>query len=211
MPLPAQLASTGSSSQLLIVDAPSSSSTQATLTAWERQGETWVEVLGPLAARTGYGGWQTAQARTEGDGSTPIGIYAIGPTVYGVNPDPGGLRYPFHQLVAGDYWDENPQSPTYNTFQHSANTDCGANPFGGNTECLWTETVAYRYFAVIEFNPAPTTSPIGSGVFLHVGTGGATAGCVSLAEPDLLAVLRWLDPTASPAIVEGPDQVLRSY
>jgi L,D-peptidoglycan transpeptidase YkuD (ErfK/YbiS/YcfS/YnhG family) len=40
----------------------------------------------------------------------------------------------------------------------------------------------------------------GSGIFLHVQTGGPTNGCVSLRRPDLVRVLRWLSPAASPQI-----------
>ena len=206
-----QLASRNGASQVIIVDAPSAGSTTATMTAWEKSPSGWGEVLGPMDARTGWGGWKTSDVRHEGDGSSPIGIFGIGNVMYGVNPDPGGLRYPYHQLAPGDYWDENPSSLTYNSFQHSSNTDCAHNPFGGDTECLWTETTAYQYFAVIDFNPAPTTNPMGSGVFLHVGTSSATAGCISLSLPDLLKVLRWLNPAASPMIVEGPDDQIRSY
>jgi L,D-peptidoglycan transpeptidase YkuD (ErfK/YbiS/YcfS/YnhG family) len=42
----------------------------------------------------------------------------------------------------------------------------------------------------------------GSGIFLHEQTGGPTAGCVSVREGDLLAVLRWLRPGAR--IAMGP-------
>ena len=212
-PLPYQLASTGGASQLLIVDAPSWGSTTATATAWQLEPGGWTEVMGPMPAWTGYGGWRYASSRHEGDGSTPVGIYPIGSTMYGINPNPG-VSYPYHQIVPGDYWDENPSSPTYNSFQSSsaiAGAGCSGNPFGGGTECLWQEPVAYQYFAVIGFNPAPTSNPIGSGVFLHVSTGGSTAGCVSLPESNLISVLDWLNPADSPMIIEAPDSVLRSY
>jgi L,D-peptidoglycan transpeptidase YkuD (ErfK/YbiS/YcfS/YnhG family) len=212
-PLPYQLASTGGASQLLIIDAPSWGSTYATATAWQLEAGVWTEVMGPMAAWTGYGGWRYPSSRYEGDGSTPIGMYSIGSTMYGINPNPG-VSYAYHQLVPGDYWDENPSSPTYNSFQSSpviAGPGCSGNPFGGDTECLWQESFAYQYFAVIGFNPAPTSNPIGSGVFLHVGAGGSTAGCVSLSDSNLVSVLRWLNPSASPLIIEAPDDVLRDY
>jgi L,D-peptidoglycan transpeptidase YkuD (ErfK/YbiS/YcfS/YnhG family) len=41
---------------------------------------------------------------------------------------------------------------------------------------------------------------MGSAIFLHVGTGTATAGCVSLPSAELLRVLRWLKPANSPKI-----------
>jgi L,D-peptidoglycan transpeptidase YkuD (ErfK/YbiS/YcfS/YnhG family) len=54
--------------------------------------------------------------------------------------------------------------------------------------------------------------PRGSAVFLHVMVPGhSTAGCVSLAEADLLRVLRWLDPAASPRIVLAPTGALSRY
>jgi L,D-peptidoglycan transpeptidase YkuD (ErfK/YbiS/YcfS/YnhG family) len=41
---------------------------------------------------------------------------------------------------------------------------------------------------------------LGSAVFLHVGTGGPTGGCVSLPRAELIRVLRWLRPRANPRI-----------
>jgi L,D-peptidoglycan transpeptidase YkuD (ErfK/YbiS/YcfS/YnhG family) len=41
---------------------------------------------------------------------------------------------------------------------------------------------------------------LGSAIFLHVGTGSATAGCVSLPEREVLTVPRWLNPKRSPQI-----------
>jgi L,D-peptidoglycan transpeptidase YkuD (ErfK/YbiS/YcfS/YnhG family) len=58
---------------------------------------------------------------------------------------------------------------------------------------------AYGYAAVIAYNTARTPG-LGSAIFLHVGTGTATAGCVSLPVTELLKVLRWLKPADSPKI-----------
>ena len=41
---------------------------------------------------------------------------------------------------------------------------------------------------------------LGSAIFLHVGTGGSTAGCVSLPYTELVRVPRWLRPSANPRI-----------
>ena len=48
-------------------------------------------------------------------------------------------------------------------------------------------------------------------MFLHQSLDKYTAGCVALPLDDLLAVLRWLDPAASPRIVMAPDPVLGRY
>ena len=133
-------------------------------------------------------------------------MYGLGPTVYGLAPAPG-LRYPYHRLVPGDYWDENPASSGYNSFTH------GTDP-GGASEALWQVDPQYRYFAVIDYNVPvrPAIPARGSGIFLHVRhPGHATAGCVALAEPDLLGVLRWLDPAAAPRVVLAPTGNLSRY
>jgi L,D-peptidoglycan transpeptidase YkuD (ErfK/YbiS/YcfS/YnhG family) len=93
------------------------------------------------------------------------------------------------------------RSSAYNTFQH---VQCGAPPlFGGDSEALWRISPQYRYFAVIEYNAHPVVRGRGSAIFLHVSTGHATAGCVSLPEARLVRLLRWLRPSAKPLIVLG--------
>jgi L,D-peptidoglycan transpeptidase YkuD (ErfK/YbiS/YcfS/YnhG family) len=174
--------------QRIKVVAPNVRSTVATVSLLEcgRQ------VAGPWPARVGYHGLSTHHR--EGDGTTPLGTYAIGPTVYGLDADPG-VRLRYHHLSCGDWWDEDPRSATYNSFRHLA---CGATPpFGGGSEALWRATVAYREFAVLAYNSAPAVPGRGSAMFLHDSTGHATNGCVSLPRPNLLRTLRWLRPGAT--------------
>ncbi len=204
-----QLATTDDAQQVIVVDAPTFSSTTATLTTWEDDGAGWYQPLPPMPAVNGATGWEYGPDRREADGSSPIGIFPIGSTMYGNDPDPG-VTFPYHQLVCGDWWDEDGygNSPTYNTFVH---VPCGTTPaFAGTSEALWTETIAYPYFAVIDFN-TPPSGPLGAGIFLHANVGAPTAGCVSLPVTDLVAVLRWLQPSLHPVVVMGPDGVVRNY
>ena len=202
--LAAQLSRTEAASQLITVDAPASRATSATLTAWQRSGRCWVRASGPWIARLGYKG--VSDHHSEGDGTTPSGAYGIGSEMYGNGPDPG-VRYGYRLLACGDWWDEDPNSPFYNTFQH---VTCGTKPpFGGSSEALWTFATAYRSFAVIDYNIAPARPFGGSAVFLHDDVGGPTNGCVSLASTSLTTLLRWLRPAASPLIVIGTDAEIR--
>jgi L,D-peptidoglycan transpeptidase YkuD (ErfK/YbiS/YcfS/YnhG family) len=135
--------------------------------------------------------------KREGDGSTPTGTYRLGATMYGIAADPG-VKFAYHRLVCGDWWDEDPGSSSYNTFEHVA---CGAKPaFGGDSEALWRISPQYRYFAVIEYNAHPIVPGRGSAIFIHVSAAHATAGCVSLPEAQLVRLLRWLRPAARPMI-----------
>ncbi|PWU50021.1 hypothetical protein DLE60_24225 [Micromonospora globispora] len=185
--------------QVIIVTGDSYRTTYATLETYARRRGRWAPVFAPLPARIGVQGF--SDDHVEGVPTTPTGVFAIGPTMYGIAANPG-VRYPYHHVVTNDWWNENPDSPRYNTFQHSA-----INP-GGYSEALWRETPAYTHFAVITYNLPPNVeSPVpgaGSGIFLHeFGTAGgnATAGCVSLSHDHLVEVLTWLDPEASPRIV----------
>jgi L,D-peptidoglycan transpeptidase YkuD (ErfK/YbiS/YcfS/YnhG family) len=185
-----------SSTQLVTVVAPAHA-TSGMLSTWVRDGRCWRRVGGPWTARLGRSGLSTH--KREGDGATPTGTYRLGATMYGIAPNPG-VRFRYHRLVCGDWWDEDPASHTYNTFQHVA---CGrAPPFGGGSEALWRISPQYRYFAVIDYNASPTVPGRGSAIFLHVAVG-ATAGCASLPERRLVQVLRWLKPSARPLIRLG--------
>ena len=186
---------TGQGTQLITVDSSSRTSTHATLRLWSRKGRCWQPASGPWAARVGRSG--LSGNRREGDGTTPTGTYSIGRTMYGLSPDPG-VRYRYRRIVCGDYWVEDPSSPSYNRFRH---VPCGQTPpFRVKGERLWQATTAYRHFAVIEFNMSPVVPGRGSGIFLHASTGGPTNGCVSLPVGRLRQVLRWLRPEASPRI-----------
>ena len=169
--------------------------TIASLELWRRRGVCFRRVAGPWTAHLGSSG--LSSHKREGDGATPTGTYRFGTTMYGIAPDPG-VRFAYHRLTCGDWWDEDSSSPAYNTFRHVA---CGAQPpFKGNSEALWRISPQYRYFAVIEYNAHPVVPGRGSAIFLHVSTAQGTAGCVSLPEAQLVRLLRWLRPTAKPMI-----------
>jgi L,D-peptidoglycan transpeptidase YkuD (ErfK/YbiS/YcfS/YnhG family) len=152
-------------------------------------------VDGPYAARVGRNGIR--KNRREGDGTTPVGTFRIGRVMYGNEPNPG-VKFRYRRLRCGDWWNEDPSSPTYNTLQRLR---CGEQPpFAVKSPGMWQERTAYTHLAVVEFNMNPVVPGRGSGIFLHAQTGGPTNGCISLRRPDLVRVLRWLRPSSTPSI-----------
>jgi L,D-peptidoglycan transpeptidase YkuD (ErfK/YbiS/YcfS/YnhG family) len=191
-------------SQLITVEAATARTTHGTLRIWRRAGHCWVAAGGPYPARLGRAG--LSADRREGDGTTPTGTFRIHPTMYGNEPNPG-VRFRYRRVRCGDWWDEDPSSPTYNTFQH---VRCGSRPpFVVKSEGMWQSPRAYPYLAVAEFNMNPVVPGRGSGIFLHAQTGGPTNGCVSIDRANLLRVLRWLRPAATPHITIGTRAHLR--
>jgi L,D-peptidoglycan transpeptidase YkuD (ErfK/YbiS/YcfS/YnhG family) len=189
--------------QLITVEVPSTRDTAATLTAWRRSGSCWTLALGPFRAFVGYAGISTH--KREGDDATPAGMFGFASVIYGNAPNPG-VKYHYHRLVCGDWWDEDSSSRDYNLFEHVA---CGADPpfNNGTSEALWTETRSYQSFAVINYNTARTPRR-GSAIFLHAFDGEPTHGCVATPVGDLDRVLDWLAPRDSPRIDIGTSRTM---
>lgn len=166
-------------------------SSYATLRAYTLVGSSWVAAFGPWAARVGYNGVAAPGTKCEGDGMTPSGTYAFS-FFFGVLPDPG-VSFPYRRAYSYDYWDDDPMSPLYNEWVDARTQNPGRNPEPMDN------VPAYNYGAVIAYNV--TCSPgLGSAIFFHVDTGGATAGCVSLPQSELVSILRWLRPADNPLI-----------
>jgi L,D-peptidoglycan transpeptidase YkuD (ErfK/YbiS/YcfS/YnhG family) len=200
-----------SARQLIVVSSPTYDPDDylASFRSFQRASASspWKPVLAAWQAEIGSG--ELRDVRREGDHATPTGVYPFGLTMYGNEPNPGGLHEAYHRLTCGDWWDEDPYSAQYNRFVH---VPCSSTPpFAAWSEALWTETRAYPYFAVIDYNDDPTISgpsAPGSGIFLHAWMGEPTEGCVALHIPDLLQVLRWLEPADHPVIEIGTDAEL---
>ena len=201
-----QLADTGSATQLVTVASLRSSSQSGAARVWEKRGDCWTQVAGPWPAWLGIRG--ISEHKREGDLRTPSGAFGIQPMMFGLAPNPG-VRYRYHRVVCGDWWVEDPRSPSYNRFRH---VRCGVKPpFRITSEDMSKSPTAYRHLAVIDYNTHPIVPGRGSGIFLHVSHGNPTLGCVSLALPQLLKVLRWFDPAKRPLIVIGTRTTIRKF
>jgi L,D-peptidoglycan transpeptidase YkuD (ErfK/YbiS/YcfS/YnhG family) len=160
-----------------------SSGSSATVRACRRAGSGYLLELGPYAGHVGRNG--VSAAKREGDLRTPAGVFPLRGG-FGAQPDPG-LRLGWFQVDSRDVWVDDAGSSLYNTHQRT--------PVEGrwdSAEAL-LNTPAYSYAQVIGYNEERTPGR-GSAIFLHVDTGGGTAGCVSLPTGALLAVLRWERP-----------------
>jgi L,D-peptidoglycan transpeptidase YkuD (ErfK/YbiS/YcfS/YnhG family) len=167
-----------------VIDVASRSGTHALLRACVRQADgSYVQARGPFAGRVGYNGVISAASKREGDGKTPTGVYWLR-NGFGALANPG-LARPWTVVGSNHYWVDDSLSRYYNTMQ--------LGPAAGR----WTSAErllnrpAYDYAQVIGYNEVRKPAA-GSAIFLHVGTGGATAGCVSVTSPtDLVWLLRW--------------------
>ena len=191
---------TGDATEVITVVATSTQSTSGTLQAWTRQGGGWIPFGGRVLAWLGSDGLTTHAS--ESSTATPIGSFTL-TQAFGREPDPGAAL-PYRQTTPADWWISQP-GPLYNTFQHCV----GPCPFaqGAPNEHLYPTVPFYRYAVVIDYNttnaPGGVRQGAGSAFFLHVTVGEPTQGCVSIPEPTLTALMRWLTPAAHPRILIG--------
>ena len=177
--------------EVLTVTATSGSTTYAIFRAYRLSHGRKVRVFGPWTARVGYDGIARPGKKREGDGRTPSGTYGFS-FFFGVQRD-RGFAFPFRHAYSYDFWDDDPASPRYNEWVDARKHNPGVRPEPMH------QLPAYDYAAVIAYNLRRVPG-LGSAIFLHVGTGTATAGCVSLPRAELLRVLRWMRPRDHPEI-----------
>ncbi|MGH8893528.1 MAG: L,D-transpeptidase family protein [Actinomycetes bacterium] len=213
---PSRLTHLGDAQQVLVATSRGWSSSFARLRSYERAGDgTWRQVRGPVTARIGRNGFVAADRRRQGSSTTPAGTFGI-PRAFGIWADPG-TALPYREVDATDWWPYDPRDPsTYNVWQTRRTAGSDWRP--GWAEDLSSYGRQYRHAAVLDYNlPSgvhrsggervarqPADTRRGGGIFLHIDRPGATTGCVSVAQADMRAVLRWLDPSRDPVVVMGP-------
>jgi L,D-peptidoglycan transpeptidase YkuD (ErfK/YbiS/YcfS/YnhG family) len=177
--------------QLVYVTARGSSAEIRCFEKDDTAGWFLVESLGFIPGFTGRNGVRLT--KTEGDGCTPGGYYRLG-HAFGVKEKPVTKMY-FRRITGESFWVDDPGSSQYNTWVEGRD---GAD--WNSAEQLSDYPREYAYAVVIEYNTAHRIPGKGSAVFLHCGNK-PTSGCIAVPEPELLNILRWLDPLKSPGIL----------
>jgi L,D-peptidoglycan transpeptidase YkuD (ErfK/YbiS/YcfS/YnhG family) len=185
---------TKNSQQIITVTNEGGSSTYAVVRAYQKTSSGWKMVYGPYTARIGSEGF--SYGFNESNSHSPIGFYTL-TQAFGNYGNPG-TSLPYHNVKVGDVWVDDPHSPNYNTLQTN-----DANGSKGTGENLWTISL-YNHAVVIDYNTSARTPGAGSAVFFHITNGQATAGCVAIADNQLVTLMKWLDPAKHPRMAMGP-------
>lgn len=175
--------------QLVIVTAHG---TDAVVTLWENDGNTWAKLPEQYEAKIGRNG-ATSEKR-EGDGSTPLGLFSI-TTSFGTAPCPGN-RLPFKEITSNSYWVDDSESAHYN--QWVEGTD---NKDWNSAEHLIDYPSPYALAFVIDYNMDPVIPGAGSAIFFHCGGNSATSGCVATSYENVRRIITWLQPDYRPHIL----------
>lgn len=181
------------STQAVVVRANGPGATDAQLVAFERHGDAWRAMQGPIDAVVGRSGVCARADKREGDGHTPDGVHAIGLAFGYAESIASKLAY--RQATAKDRWVDDPESPSYNSWVEG-------DP-GVSCEVLRRDDHQYELAFVLEWNTEPVVKGRGSAIFAHVwkAPGTPTSGCVAMARGDLARLLDWFDPAGHPVVV----------
>ena len=197
LPLPFR---TGTAQQVITAVAPSTSSTEGVVRAWRKVRGGW-QPVGP-AVPAWFGSDGLTRHASESRSATPIGSFTL-THAFGRLADPG-TAVPYTRTTPADWWISQP-GPLYNTRQRCS-SDCGFTQ-GDPNEHLYYTVPYYRYAVVIDYNtrnsPTGVVPGAGSAFFLHVTVGAPTQGCISIAQQQLVRLLRWLTPARHPRILIG--------
>ena len=193
------------SDQVLIVTTDTWGATHATAALWERQKDgSWKNSTADNQARIGRNGF--SENRSEGDGTTPAGIFRL--TAAFGSAKESSTNLPYSKVEPGDCWISDTNDASYN--QWTTRENC--SPPNVNMYELAQNNGVYAHAVVIDFNTHPISPGKGSAVFLYrnellkgsKSTTTATTAGVTLSESDLMEVFRKLDEDAHPVIVMGP-------
>jgi L,D-peptidoglycan transpeptidase YkuD (ErfK/YbiS/YcfS/YnhG family) len=138
--------------------------------------------------RCAVGGSGISSAKREGDGATPAGSFAMRFVLF--RPDRGSAprtALPCRALDRRDGWCDDPADPLYNRLIQL--------PYTASSESLWRDDMLYDLIVPLGYNDLSVVPDRGSAIFLHLAAPdfAPTAGCVTLARADLLAVLAMAD------------------
>ena len=217
--------------QVVLVLADRVEAPAARLWMLERSGSlagTWVVHAGPMRASVGRNGlaWGCGphtpaaplddgshwRLKREGDGCAPAGVFAL-PFAFGTVPPAGAswIRLPYVHATPSLRGVDDPDSRFYNELVDEACLPAGARADWRSSEVMRREDGLYDWGLFVAHNhprPVGGRSARGSCIFIHRWKSSAegTAGCTALAPRDLRHLLQWLDPSASPMLVQTAAQ-----
>ena len=195
--------------QLLVATAPDWDSMRGEMRLFERtRGGAWSQQGAAIPVLFGKSGvaWGTGLAgqgepglrKKERDGRAPAGVFRIG-KIYTYDAQlPAGANFPFRQVSAADAWIDDPTLPDYN--RHVIIPDPANPPPWFEKQKMRHNDFAYRWLVEVRHNSDPPVPGEGSAIFFHIRRGESrpTAGCTTMAEDQLVRVIKWLRAERKP-------------
>lgn len=193
--------------QLLVVPTYDLTSTKAMLYSYERENATakWTQVFDPIPVQLGRSGLglgiglpgfedsQEYHQKVEGDGKSPAGIFRLS-KIFGYSSTTPNPNMPYFQAKEDLHCVDDSSSRLYNQIVPAQK---GYNSF----ETMRRKDNLYKWGIVVEHNPHHIAKQ-GSCIFIHITNGKPTAGCTTMDQPSLLKIIKWLDRSKRPVLMQ---------
>ncbi len=196
--------------QLLVVTTNNWSTSSGSLQRYERDNKSWVQVGKAIDIKLGRNGlgWglglhevpkDAKIMKKEGDGKAPAGIFSL-KQAFGYAPFK--IDYPYEVYKETDHCVDDINSKFYNKIVDSTKIE---RDYKSHERMKFPKDY-YKYGIVVDHNGitegAKSKRGAGSCIFIHIKNV-PTAGCTVMNESEIQEVLRWLDPTAEPLLIQG--------
>ena len=196
--------------QLIVGIAPDWNAMNGEMQLLQKNGDTWTQATPSIRVLFGKNGlaWGRGEItgsgggpeKVERDNRAPAGVFKIGVIYTYDHALPPGADYPFHTVTAADTWVDDLSSPHYN--QHVVIDPANPPPWYNKAKMRLGD-FAYRWLVEIRHNSDPPVPGFGSAIFFHIRRGPArpSAGCTTMAESNLVTLVKWLRAADQPHYV----------
>jgi len=200
--------------QLIVVTTKNWSIPSGTLQRYEKEGSKWHKVGKAIDIKLGRNGlgWgiglhsipiNTKYIKKEGDGKAPAGIFSL-KQAFGYFPFV--VDYPYEVYKSTDHCVDDINSKLYNKIVDSSKVKKDYN----SKEHMKFAKDYYKYGIVVNHNhidEAGAVKGAGSCIFIHIKSV-PTAGCTVMPENEMKELIRWLDASKNPLLVQGTVEVV---
>jgi len=200
--------------QYVVVSSRDWNSPDAVLVRYELTGARWRKIGSPIRVKIGKNGmgWGAGlhdrshlpkgPVKREGDGRAPAGIFSL-TFVFGEKRVES--RMPFRIMTRHHRCVDDSRSKYYNRIIDSSKSEKDYRSF----ERMKLKSNLYKYGIYVAHN-AGQKPMAGSCIFMHIKKpdGKPTVGCTAMSEREIVELIRWLDPSKHPLLVQAPEGVI---
>lgn len=211
------------SRQMLIVTTANWESIGGTMQRYERTvpGEEWTPTGAVIAVVVGRNGmaWgrglhttptDASLLKKEGDGKSPAGVFSFSHAFgLALASDYSTIKIPYLQITAAIECVDDATSAYYNQIVDASATVCDWS----SSEKMAQYPIEYRLGLVVQHNANPIAKGGGSCIFMHIwrGQDSCTSGCTAMSEENMNEIVRWIDATKKPLLIQLPQNELKRH
>jgi len=195
--------------QLIVVTTKNWSAPEGILQRYEKKEGKWYTVGPAVRVKLGRNGLGWGRGlhsipknakiiKKEGDGKAPAGIFSL-KQAFGYKPF--AVKYPYRVYTETDHCVDDVHSRYYNKIVDSTKIKVDYK----SKEHMKFPKNFYKYGIVVNHNHIDEKGAIpgaGSCIFMHIKEV-PTAGCTVMHEKEIKGIIRWLEPTKHPLLVQG--------